>query len=124
MEEIHCNSLLNVKLHLGIIFTLPGFARLSGESRRDLPAVNWVLPPGLPARALGGVLEIDWISRLFRHHLLIQLSDSYGGVILRLSLTLHVLHFRKDLSFNKTQHLYNPWNEGKPVKIGRDGQVC
>ena len=20
------------------------------------------------------------------------------------------------------QHLYNPWNEGKPVKIGRDGQ--
>lgn len=20
-------------------------------------------------------------------------------------------------------HLYNPWNEGKPVKIGRDGQV-
>jgi len=24
--------------------------------------------------------------------------------------------------FNKTQHLFNPWNEGKPVKIGRDGQ--
>lgn len=20
-------------------------------------------------------------------------------------------------------HLYNPWNDGKPVKIGRDGQV-
>ena len=29
---------------------------------------------------------------------------------------------RGDLSFNKVQHLYNPWNEGKPVKIGRDGQ--
>ncbi|ODM99957.1 YTH domain-containing protein 1 [Orchesella cincta] len=29
---------------------------------------------------------------------------------------------RNDLSFTKTQHLFNPWNEGKPVKIGRDGQ--
>ena len=27
------------------------------------------------------------------------------------------------MSFTKTQHLFNPWNEGKPVKIGRDGQV-
>ena len=23
----------------------------------------------------------------------------------------------------KTTHLHNPWNENKPVKIGRDGQV-
>lgn len=68
-----------------------GFCRLSGESRRDLPPVSWVLPPGLSARALGGVFEVDWVSR-------------------------------RDLSFTKTQHLYNPWNEGKPVKIGRDGQ--
>ncbi|XP_071524606.1 uncharacterized protein Ythdc1 isoform X6 [Panulirus ornatus] len=68
-----------------------GFARLAGESRRDLPPITWVLPPGLSARALGGVFELDWISR-------------------------------RDLSFTKTQHLYNPWNEGKPVKIGRDGQ--
>uniref|UniRef100_A0A0P4W125 YTH domain-containing protein n=1 Tax=Scylla olivacea TaxID=85551 RepID=A0A0P4W125_SCYOL len=68
-----------------------GFARLSGESRRDLPPVTWVLPPGLSARALGGIFELDWVSR-------------------------------RDLSFTKTQHLYNPWNEGKPVKIGRDGQ--
>jgi hypothetical protein len=30
---------------------------------------------------------------------------------------------RKDLSFTRVMHLYNPWNEGKPVKIGRDGQV-
>lgn len=29
---------------------------------------------------------------------------------------------RKELSFNNTAHLYNPWNDGKPVKIGRDGQ--
>ncbi|XP_066988599.1 YTH domain-containing protein 1 isoform X2 [Macrobrachium rosenbergii] len=68
-----------------------GFARLAGESRRDLPAVTWELPPGLSARALGGIFELDWISR-------------------------------RDLSFTKTQHLYNPWNDGKPVKIGRDGQ--
>ncbi|CAL4119894.1 unnamed protein product, partial [Meganyctiphanes norvegica] len=68
-----------------------GFCRLSGESRRDLPPVSWILPPGLSARALGGVFEVDWVSR-------------------------------RDLSFTKTQHLYNPWNEGKPVKIGRDGQ--
>ncbi|MPC31031.1 YTH domain-containing protein 1 [Portunus trituberculatus] len=69
-----------------------GFARLAGESRRDLPPVTWVLPPGLSARALGGIFELDWVSR-------------------------------RDLSFTKTQHLYNPWNEGKPVKIGRDGQI-
>lgn len=29
---------------------------------------------------------------------------------------------RKELSFTNTGHLFNPWNEGKPVKIGRDGQ--
>ncbi|KAF2355869.1 YTH domain [Trinorchestia longiramus] len=68
-----------------------GFARVAGESRRDLPSVSWVLPPGLSARALGGVFTLDWISK-------------------------------KDLPFSKTLHLYNPWNEGKSVKIGRDGQ--
>lgn len=40
-----------------------GFARLSTESRRDGPQVSWVLPPGLSARALGGVFKIDWICR-------------------------------------------------------------
>jgi len=68
-----------------------GFARLATESRRDGPQVSWVLPPGLSARALGGVFKIDWVCR-------------------------------KELSFNQVQHLYNPWNEGKPIKIGRDGQ--
>eukprot|EP00118_Oscarella_pearsei_P012640 m.94726 g.94726 ORF g.94726 m.94726 type:complete len:166 (+) comp36828_c0_seq1:82-579(+) len=28
-----------------------------------------------------------------------------------------------ELSFGKVAHLKNPWNENKPVKIGRDGQV-
>ncbi|XP_046645801.1 YTH domain-containing protein 1-like [Daphnia pulicaria] len=68
-----------------------GFARLSIESRRDASPVQWILPPGLSSRALGGVFRIDWISK-------------------------------KDLSFTRVMHLYNPWNEGKPVKIGRDGQ--
>ncbi|XP_041437901.1 YTH domain containing 1 L homeolog isoform X5 [Xenopus laevis] len=29
---------------------------------------------------------------------------------------------RRELSFTKCVHLTNPWNEHKPVKIGRDGQ--
>lgn len=29
---------------------------------------------------------------------------------------------RMELPFTKTTHLHNPWNENKPVKIGRDGQ--
>ena len=28
----------------------------------------------------------------------------------------------QDLSFQKVGHLHNPWNDNKPVKIGRDGQ--
>lgn len=68
-----------------------GFARLHGESRRDVSPISWVLPPGLSAKALGGVFRVDWVCR-------------------------------KELPFNSTMHLYNPWNDGKPVKIGRDGQ--
>lgn len=68
-----------------------GFARMVGESRRDVPAVSWVLPPGISAKALGGVIEVDWVCK-------------------------------KELSFTAAGHLFNPWNEGKPVKIGRDGQ--
>ena len=30
---------------------------------------------------------------------------------------------RRELSFTETSHIYNALNEGKPVKIGRDGQV-
>jgi len=43
-----------------------GFARLSIESRRDASPVQWILPPGLSSRALGGVFRIDWISKYFR----------------------------------------------------------
>lgn len=68
-----------------------GFARMSAHSSRDIPQPDWVLPSSISAKALGGVIEIDWICR-------------------------------KELSFNCTSHLYNSWNEGKPVKIGRDGQ--
>ena len=53
--------------------------------------VQWVLPPGLTAKALGGVFMLDWVNT-------------------------------NELSFSKTLHLFNPLNEGKPVKIARDGQ--
>ena len=53
--------------------------------------VQWVLPPGLIAKALGGVFMLDWVNT-------------------------------NELSFSKTLHLFNPLNEGKPVKIARDGQ--
>jgi len=68
-----------------------GFARLSSESRHDQSPVQWILPPGLSAKALGGVFALDWVNT-------------------------------NELSFNKTLHLFNPLNEGKPVKIARDGQ--
>ena len=64
---------------------------MSAQSRRDIPQVDWVFPPTLSAKALGGVIELDWICR-------------------------------RELSFNSTTHLYNSWNDSKPVKIGRDGQ--
>lgn len=64
---------------------------MAAPSRRDIPQVAWVLPPSISPKALGGVIELDWICR-------------------------------KELSFNATLHLHNTWNEGKPVKIGRDGQ--
>ena len=38
-----------------------GVARLATESRRDGAKVSWILPPGLSAKALGGVFKIDWI---------------------------------------------------------------
>lgn len=68
-----------------------GFARMAATSRHDGETVEWELPPGVSAKALGGVFKIDWICK-------------------------------KELSFTCTTHLHNIWNEGKPVKIGRDGQ--
>ena len=29
---------------------------------------------------------------------------------------------RKDVFFNETNNLLNPWNEGKQIKISREGQ--
>lgn len=40
-----------------------GFARMAGESRRDGQTVEWELPPGISAKALGGVFDIDWICK-------------------------------------------------------------
>jgi len=40
-----------------------GFARLVSESRRDSSPIPWVLPPGMSAKALGGVFKIDWLCR-------------------------------------------------------------
>lgn len=40
-----------------------GFARIKGLSKKDGPKINWVLPPGISAKALSGVFELDWISR-------------------------------------------------------------
>jgi len=38
-------------------------------------------------------------------------------------LTVKLCLCRRDLPFDNCGHLKNPWNEGKPVKVGRDGQV-
>lgn len=96
-NEANLNQAFRESRNVILIFSVKesgkfaGFARMLSESRRDVPAVSWVLPPGLSAKALGGVIEVDWVCK-------------------------------KELSFTCTAHLYNPWNEGKPVKIGRDGQ--
>lgn len=96
-NEANLNQAFKESRNVILIFSVKesgkfaGFARMVGESRRDVPAISWVLPAGLSAKALGGVIQIEWICK-------------------------------KELSFTCTAHLYNPWNEGKPVKIGRDGQ--
>ncbi|XP_037905740.1 YTH domain-containing protein 1 isoform X2 [Hermetia illucens] len=96
-NEANLNQAFRESRNVLLIFSVnesgkfAGFARMTGESRRDVPAVSWVLPPSISAKALGGVIEIDWICR-------------------------------KELSFTCTANLFNSWNEGKPVKIGRDGQ--
>ncbi|XP_019866243.2 YTH domain-containing protein 1 [Aethina tumida] len=96
-NEANLNKAFRESRNVLLIFSVKesgkfaGFARLHGESRHDVPAISWVLPPGLSAKALGGVFKVDWVCR-------------------------------KELPFSSTMHLYNPWNDGKPVKIGRDGQ--
>ena len=88
-----------------------GFARMSGQARHDSQPINWVLPPGMSNRAFSGVIPIDWISR-YRYSPSRPLFDR-----------LFFSFSRRSLPFNQTLHLINSWNENKPVKIGRDGQV-
>ncbi|KAI4487068.1 hypothetical protein M0802_012057 [Mischocyttarus mexicanus] len=96
-NEVNLNQAYRESRNVLLIFSVKesgkfaGFARLSTESRRDGTPISWVLPPGLSAKALGGVFKVDWVCR-------------------------------KELPFTTTMHLYNPWNDGKQVKIGRDGQ--
>lgn len=96
-NEANLNQAFRESRNVILIFSVKesgrfaGFARMMGESRRDVPAISWILPSGLSAKALGGVIQVEWVCK-------------------------------KELSFTCTAHLYNPWNEGKPVKIGRDGQ--
>lgn len=54
-----------------------------------------------------------------------NLIGSTGLVSIGVNLLIFAIFFfsRKDLSFSNTMHLHNPWNENKPVKIGRDGQA-
>ena len=40
-----------------------GFARLSSESRRDIPIPPWILPASISIDQLGGVFKLDWIHR-------------------------------------------------------------
>ncbi|EDO28391.1 predicted protein, partial [Nematostella vectensis] len=40
-----------------------GFARLLGEAKHGEHFVPWVLPPGMNAKALGGVFKLEWLNR-------------------------------------------------------------
>ena len=63
VKRINKLALYSCDIYFACDHSLTGFARVAGESRRDLPAVSWVLPQGLSARALGGVFTLDWISK-------------------------------------------------------------
>lgn len=70
-----------------------GFARLSSPLKTPPNGrVNWVLP--------SGINEETFFNGAFELDWICK----------------------KDLQFTKTTHLFNPLNEGKPVKIARDGQ--
>jgi hypothetical protein len=51
-----------------------GFARLTAPSSHALPPVPWLLPPGLSARALGGVFRINWICQKVKYSLANELK--------------------------------------------------
>jgi hypothetical protein len=83
---------------------------MSCQARHDSQPINWVLPPGMSNRAFSGVIYIDWISRYIQFFYLKTKEMKF-------------YFSRRSLPFNQTLHLFNSWNENKPVKIGRDGQV-
>lgn len=40
-----------------------GFARLASEAKHGGQPMPWVLPPGMNAKALGGVFKLEWLNR-------------------------------------------------------------
>lgn len=40
-----------------------GFARLASEAKHGGQMIPWVLPPGMSAKALGGVFKLEWLNR-------------------------------------------------------------
>lgn len=69
-----------------------GFARLSSDLIPVHEAVNWILPPRLAGKKM------------------------FNGIFQVDWIS------RRELPFLLTSHLLNPLNDGKPVKIARDGQ--
>ena len=71
-NEIRFNKAFKESRNVLLIYSVKesgkfcGLARLATESRRDGPRVPWILPPGLSAKALGGVFKIDWICKKVR----------------------------------------------------------
>ena len=59
-EAVPSSCPLSLSLSLSV---LPGFARLTVESRHDGPNIPWVLPPGISQAQLGGVFRLDWIHK-------------------------------------------------------------
>ncbi|KAK9502814.1 hypothetical protein O3M35_011516 [Rhynocoris fuscipes] len=100
MNEAKLNHAYSEARNVLLIFSVKesgkfaGFARLASEVSYNEPPINWVsLSTG------------DWGNK-----------TAFGGVFKVDWIS------RKELPFTATSHLYNPWNLGKPVKIGRDGQ--
>ena len=56
-----------------------GFARVSAESNKNYPALPWVLPVGLSAKALSSVFTLDWICRF--HSAIFPSLSVFCGVL-------------------------------------------
>lgn len=100
-----------------LLYVLVGMARLVSESRHDSHHVPWILPPGISQSQLGGIFKLDWLHKLVCTSLLLLLHF----IFLFLSICMW---YRGAVEFSVCMDLKNPWNDNKPVKISRDGQVC